>query len=221
MGAENGEKVLEQVLNIIFPNVCGICGKIDKNSLCPKCKIKIKKNENAKIIKIKNKNFTEYGYLFKYNGIIREKILDYKFNDKSYLYKTFTEIIIKNKKICGFIKKYDIIIPVPIHKKRRKERGYNQSKLIAKEIAKRLEINMEKDVLYKIKNNKAQMLLTKKEREINIKNVYKIIEVQKIKNKKILLLDDIYTTGNTVNECSKMIKEAGASKIAVLTIAKD
>lgn len=213
--------MIKKILDIIFPSVCGICGKIDKNSLCPKCKIKLKEIEKAKILKVKNKNFTEHAYLFKYNGIIREKIIGYKFKDNSYLYKTFAEIIIKNKKICGFIKKYDIIIPVPIHKKRRKERGYNQSELIAKEIAKTLEINIEDNALCKIKNNKAQMLLAKCDREKNIKDVYEIINLQKIQNKKVLLLDDIYTTGSTANECSRMLKEAGASKVSVLTIAKD
>ena len=95
-----------------------MCGRINKNNLCPQCKIKLKEITKANIIKVKNKNFTYLAYLFKYDGIIREKILKYKFKDSAYLYKTFSEIIIKNKKMCGFIKKYDIIIPVPIHKKR-------------------------------------------------------------------------------------------------------
>lgn len=213
--------MLEQLLELVFPNVCGMCGKIDKNSLCPKCKTKLKQITKAEIIKNSNKNFKAHAYLFKYSGIIREMILSYKFKDKSYLYKTFVEIIIKNKKICGFIEKYDIIISVPIHKKRMNKRGYNQSELIVKGIAKNLNINRERNVLYKVKNNKSQSLLTKKDRLTNTKNVYKILESSKIKDKKILLVDDIYTTGSTVNECSKMLKKAGASEVAVLTIAKD
>ena len=213
--------MLDKILEIIFPNVCGMCGRINKNNLCPECKIKLKEITKANIIKVKNKNFTYLAYLFKYDGIIREKILKYKFKDSAYLYKTFSEIIIKNKKMCGFIKKYDIIIPVPIHKKRYKERGYNQSELLAKEIAKILEIPMEKHVLIKELNNTPQSKLSKQERKNNAIGVYKTINNQKIINKKVILIDDIYTTGSTANECSKMLKQAGASEIAVLTIAKD
>ena len=213
--------MLDKILEIIFPNVCGMCGRINKNNLCPQCKIKLKEITKANIIKVKNKNFTYLAYLFKYDGIIREKILKYKFKDSAYLYKTFSEIIIKNKKMCGFIKKYDIIIPVPIHKKRYKERGYNQSELLAKEIAKILEIPMEKHVLIKALNNTPQSKLSKQERKNNAIGVYKTINNQKIINKKVILVDDIYTTGSTANECSKMLKQAGVSEIAVLTIAKD
>ena len=213
--------MIQQIINYIFPNVCGICGKIDKTSLCPSCRVKLKPFLKAKVQKIRDKNFLYLAYLFKYSGIIREKLISYKFNDHSYLYKTFSKIIIKNKKICRFIKKYDIIIPVPIHKKRFSQRGYNQSELIAREISKTLEISMERDILVKTKNNIAQSSLTKLERMQNAKNVYDIINANKIKNKKILLIDDIYTTGSTANECSKMLRQEGASEIAVLVIAKD
>lgn len=213
--------MINKILEIIFPNVCGICGKIDKHNLCPQCKIKLKKLIKANITKMSNKNFTNHAYLFTYGGIIREKIIKYKFKDSAYLYKTFAEIIIKNKKMCGFIKNYDIIIPVPIHKKRYKERGYNQSELLASEIAKTLNISIEKRVLIKNVNNTPQSKLSKIERKNNANGVYKIINAQKIKNKKIIIIDDIYTTGSTANECSKVLKQAGASEIAVFTIAKD
>lgn len=213
--------MIQQIINYIFPNVCGICGKIDKNSLCPSCRVKLKPILKAKIQKIRGKNFLYLAYLFEYSGIIREKLISYKFRDHSYLDKTFSKIIIKNKKICRFIKKYDIIIPVPIHKKRFRQRGYNQSELIARKVSQALEIPMETGILIKDKNNIAQSTLTKMERMQNAKNVYSVSNPSKIKNKKILVIDDIYTTGSTAEECSKMLKQAGASEIAVLVIAKD
>lgn len=205
----------------IFPNTCGICGKINKDSLCSSCRVKLKPILEAKIEEISNKNFLYLAYLFKYSGIIREKIISYKFKDHSYLYKTFSKIITKNEKICRFIKNYDIIIPVPIHKKRFRQRGYNQSELIAREISRTLEIPMERDALAKVENNTAQSKLTKLERIDNAKNVYAIKNTENIRGKAVLLLDDIYTTGSTANECSKMLKQAGASEVAVLAIAKD
>lgn len=81
--------------------------------------------------------FDEHIYIFCYDGIIRKLILDYKFNDKAYIYNTFIYFILKNEKICTQIKKYDIIIPVPISNKRYKERGYNQSSLFAKKLARK------------------------------------------------------------------------------------
>lgn len=217
--------MLDYILDLIYPNVCGFCNTICKESLCNECEEKIQSKLLCNIDNYENDNtkyFSKHLYLFKYDDEIRKKILDYKFNDKAYLYKTFSEIIIKNEKICGFLKKYDIIIPVPIHKKRMKVRGYNQSELIVKEIAKKTDyIKLENNVLLKTKNNKQQSTLNKLERNENAKNAYIIKNADKVKNKNILLFDDIFTTGNTVNECSKLLKLSDAKNVGIITLAKD
>lgn len=103
-----------------------------------------------------------------------------------------------------------------------KIRGYNQSELIAKDLVHEIKnIKLENNVIIKNKNIVAQSLLNKKQRENNIKHVYQIKSAEKIINKKVLLLDDIYTTGSTLNECSKVLKEAGCKEVGVITIAKD
>ena len=203
---------MTNLLNLIYPNVCGFCNK---------CKVKIRNNQINVIIKPRNKYFKELISIFKYEGIIRDKILQYKFEDKAYMYNTFAKIILKNEKICGLLKKYDIIIPVPIHKKRKAQRGYNQTQLIASKISKYVEIKLCDDVLIKSKNTIAQSKLNKNKRKQNIKGAFKILNSEKIQGKNILLFDDIYTTGSTVNECSKILTRAGAKRIGVLTIAKD
>ena len=209
---------------IIFPQCCLICGKSAEDILCAKCRKQLKDKIKVAIENNNDKNktyFEKHCYLFKYEDI-RNLILDYKFNDKSYLYQIFSKIIIKNEKICGILKKYDIIIPVPIHKIRKNERGYNQSELIAKKIAGNIEnLKYENQVVKKVIHNNMQSSLDKLSRKQNVKNVYKVINFEKIKNKKIVLFDDIYTTGNTANEISKILKENGAKQILVLTIAKD
>ena len=209
------------LLELIYPNVCGFCNKICKDELCKKCKNKIKEYEINIIKKPKNKYFEELISIFKYEGIIREKIIQYKFEDKAYINNTFTKIILKNEKICGLLKKYDIIIPVPIHKKRKAQRGYNQTQLIASKISRCLNIKFCNNVLVKNKDIIAQSKLNKKERIQNIKGAFRILNSEEIKGKNILLLDDIYTTGSTANECSKILKKAGAKKLGVLTIEKD
>ena len=160
--------------------------------------------------------------MFRYENIIREKIIDYKFNEKAYLYKTFGKIMLKKEKIYRFLEFYDIIIPVPMHKTKKAKRGYNQTELIAKYISKNIKkIQCVDNVLIKVKNTLPQSSLNKKDRFKNIKNAYKIQNKETINNKKILVFDDIYTTGNTVRECSKILKQNGAKEIGILTIAKD
>lgn len=212
--------LLNKIINELYPKQCIICGKLYSNEICNKCYKALE--ILAKSEKYKNKSFNEHIYLFKYEGRIRKLIIDYKFNDKAYLSNFFTKIIIKNEKICRKIKSYDIIIPVPIHKKRKNERGYNQSELIAKKIVENInQLQLVTDSLIKQKNTVAQSTLTKQQRKQNVKQVYKIANKQKIQNKKIILLDDIYTTGATAEECSKILKQNGAKEILVLTIAKD
>ena len=220
-----------KILNLIYPPICGICGKFNDNFLCPKCQ-KILENEAVfgidKYEKIKieknlqeRKYFNEHLYIFEYEGIIRRIILKYKFQDKAYLYKTFVNFLLKNKNFFEFIKKYDTIIPVPISRKRRALRGYNQSKLIVKEIANFTNLKEESDCLFKIKNVIEQSKLNKEERQKNIQGVYELRNKEKLYKNKILLVDDIYTTGSTVNECSKVLRGAKPKQIGIFTIAKD
>ena len=220
-----------KILNLIYPPMCGICGKFNDDFLCPKCQ-KILENEAVfgidKYEKIKieknlqeRKYFNEHLYIFEYEGIIRRIILKYKFEDKAYLYKTFVNFLLKNKYFFEFIKKYDTIIPVPISRKRRALRGYNQSELIVKEIANFTNLKEESDCLFKIKNVIEQSKLNKEERQKNIQGVYELRNKEKLYKNKILLVDDIYTTGSTVNECSKVLRGAKPKQIGIFTIAKD
>ena len=219
--------IKEEILNLIFPPVCSFCGKIDRNCLCEDCKIKLKKLEHFNIDRYNKKDiyFNEHIYLFQYENFIREQIINYKFNNKPYYYMTFEKIFINNKKICDNLKSYDIIVSVPMHNKKKRERGYNQTEIIAKQLSKdvakqgtnRKYVNS----LNKTKNNTAQSLLNKKQRIENAKNAYSINETEIIKNKRILIFDDIFTTGSTANECAKILKKYTNKKIGVLTIAKD
>lgn len=212
---------INSAINLIYPNVCGICGKLCKEDLCKKCAIELSNIVQVKIDSYKNKNFEKHLYIFKYEGLIKEKLINFKFNEQAYIYKAFVNFLLKEEKVCRFIKRYDIIIPVPIHYKRKVTRGYNQSALIAKELAKSLNIEYYEKVLIKNKNNKPQSTKNKKERENNVIGAYYTKNQDKISEKRILLLDDIFTTGSTTNECCKMLKLAGAKNIDVMTIAKD
>ena len=215
--------IIEQILNIIYPPTCGICGKLNQNFLCQKCENTLKNQAefNVELFQNNEKYFKELIYIFKYEGIIRKTILKYKFQNKSYLYKSFVNFMLKNQKFFEFIKSYDTIVPVPISKKRYKERGYNQSYLIAKEISKKTKLELQNRCIIKRKNVIEQSKLNKEEREKNIKGVYEIIDKENLQNKRIILVDDIYTTGNTVNECCRILQKAQPKSISVIVIAKD
>ena len=219
--------MIEKILEQIFPTTCGICGKLYKEPICNKCKAKIDKQIICKMqYKYLGNEFVKYIYLFKYKEILRKILLSYKFKEKIYLYEFFVKIILKNKKLYQFLEKYDIIIPVPIHSKKKKYRGYNQCELIAEKIAKNVEkLQYRDNVLIKIKNNLRQSSLKSEERKNNVKNVYTIKDLAKnkleVQNKNILLFDDIYTTGNTVSECIRTLKKLNPKSIGVLTIFKD
>lgn len=214
--------MLSNIINLIYPTVCGICGEISKENICNKCKVKIRKFQRSKKHIYLTKNFDTHMYLFDYQGIIRQKILQYKFGEKTYISKCFIETILKDEKVCRFLKNYDIIIPVPISNKRKKTRGYNQSELIASKLAKKIEsLEYNPKILYKIKDTLPQSILDKEKRKENIKGAYYIKNEIILKNKKVLLIDDIFTTGNTVDECSRVLKQSGAREIGIFTLAKD
>ena len=236
----------DRILDLVYPPVCGICGKFNQDFLCKKCQKMLEAEAKFEIDKVDNQEyfFENHLYIFKYEGIIRKLILNYKFNEKSYLYKTFVNFLLKNEKFFKILKSYDTIIPVPVSSKRMNERGYNQSELIANDIVKQItEIsskhildgilstqknNIQKikyecvtDCLIKNKNIIEQSKLNKEQRQKNIQGVYILKNKEKLINKKILIIDDIYTTGSTANECCKILQEAKPKKIDVFTVAKD
>ena len=214
----------DRILDLVYPPVCGICGKFNQDFLCKKCQKMLEAEAKFKIDKVDNQEyfFENHLYIFKYEGIIRKLILNYKFNEKSFLYKTFVNFLLKNEKFFKILKSYDTIIPVPVSSKRMNERGYNQSELIADDIVKQItECECITDCLIKAKNIIEQSKLNKEQRQKNIQGVYILKNNEKLINKKILLIDDIYTTGSTANECCKVLQKAKPKKIDVFTIAKD
>lgn len=212
---------INSAFDYFFPPICGMCGEINENYICNNCYENIKKIKKCVINEYNNRNFSKHLYIFRYEGIIRNKIIEYKFEDKGYLYKMFAKIILSDKKTCNFIKKYDVIIPVPISKKRKKKRVYNQSELVANELAQKLNQDIWTDIIIKKKDNKPQSELNKLERIKNVEDIYEINKPIEVKNKKVLLLDDIYTTGSTVNEIARKLKQNQTQEIGVITLAKD
>lgn len=209
--------MLEKLLNIFFPPICVMCGKVYKNWICPKCYLKIKPELKYKEIKLENTNIYFLGF---YEKRIKKLILNFKFRDEAYIGKMFSYLLLKNPNWKNKFKKYDYIISVPMHKQNKKLRGYNQSEIIADEICKKINIKSGSDILLKTRQNKKQSTLSMLQRKENVKNVFKVKDEVIIKNKNILLIDDIYTTGNTIKSCIKELKNAKINKVDVLVLGK-
>lgn len=117
-------------------------------------------------------------------------------------------------------KDYSLIIPVPLHIKKLRKRGFNQAIILADAIGKKWQIPVNFSLLKRCKFTLSQTGLDKKERERNIKRAFEVTDRGKIAGINIILVDDVYTTGATLNECAKILTKAGVQKVAVLTLAR-
>lgn len=222
----------DKIFNMFFPSKCGFCNNITENGnyICSKCE-KFKYNEDrehcilcgkkiylvreiCKECRERRVYYEKLIYYSEYKDVLKDRIISYKFNDKPYFYHFFSELMLP--KVLE--EHVDLITSVPISKKRMKERGYNQSELIAKKLAKLTDKPYIK-VLVKKHETKRQSELSKQERAINIKNSFEVVNNGDIKGKEILLVDDVFTTGATVNECSRILKGSGAKSVKVAVIA--
>jgi ComF family protein len=113
----------------------------------------------------------------------------------------------------------DIIVPVPISKGNLKQRGFNQSELLAKQISKVVKRRMYPHLLRRIKETPSQRELTREERVENLLCAFEVTDPALVKGKNVLLVDDVYTTGSTIRECTRILLEAGAESVGVITWA--
>jgi ComF family protein len=114
----------------------------------------------------------------------------------------------------------DALLAVPLHSKRERQRGFNQARTLTEEISKRVGIDFQKRALVKAKNVLPQTSMEAKQRKNNIKDAFRPAKNAEIKGKTFVLIDDVYTTGATIQECSKVLLESGASEVRALTIAR-
>lgn len=153
-----------------------------------------------------------------YNSFARELVHRFKFNDKSYLYEPISHMMYLTI-IEESLTEFDLIIPVPIHWRKEAIRGYNQSQILAEELSRRTGIPIDKKSLIKSAWTREQNRLTKYQREENLKGSFSIRNGASMLGKRILLIDDIYTTGNTLKACASQLKKAGAMEVTGLVFS--
>lgn len=153
-----------------------------------------------------------------YEGKIRDVILDLKFNGHYAVADTLSRLLCDLLNDMTVFADFDCVVPVPLSKKRLNERGFNQSELLAKPFAEYFGIEFRDDILVKIRETKRQSRLAPSERLTNVKDAF--FARDDARDKRILLVDDIMTTGSTLTACAKALKTAGAKNIVGVTLTK-
>ncbi len=155
-----------------------------------------------------------------YGGGVRQMIHAFKYDRKTHLRRPLALLTISAT--AGFIseEKPEIILPVPLHVERLRQRGFNQAVLLGELISREFRIPMERRTLLRLRRTMPQVALSVAERMENVKNAFGLSKKAKIEGRKVLLVDDVFTTGSTVDECSRILKKSGVARVCVLTVAR-
>lgn len=156
---------------------------------------------------------------FLYDGIVKEIVCAFKFSGQRRYGDFLTALAFEYIKDNNALNEYDIIVPVPLHKNRFDERTFNQSDIISKRLGKLMNKEVNYSALVRIRDTLHQSSLKGADRVNNVKDAFLVSE-SGLEGKKIILVDDIYTMGETANECAKALRLAGAEKVAVFTLCK-
>ena len=214
------------IFDFFYPPRCPVCDKYIENRddiLCQECERNILFVERSPEVKAPLK---EVWRISRYRDYTKKIITDLKFNNKlnqlPAIKKILDKALASNIRLKEFINNVDIAAAVPLHADRESERGFNQVELIFGEWLKAQNISMERLIL-RIKATAHLFNLSPTERQQELNKAFALAEnaEDKIKDKKILILDDIFTTGTTMSECAKILKSAGASEIYGLALASD
>lgn len=165
--------------------------------------------------------FTRHRSCAKYEGVVKEVILLFKYRGNEILGKYLADLVFRS--LGGEDDLWDgveAIVPVPLHPKKLKKRGYNQAAVLARRLAGLKGIDLVENRLLKVRNNPAQTSLDAAEREDNVRGAYRVKKADSLKGRVVLLVDDVFTTGATIGECSRALKRAGVREVRAVTVAQ-
>ena len=221
---------LTELFDFVLPRFCPACRNklaTAENTVCDSCLSKIKladpefikseyqrKYENKRIIS----GFVSQ-YIFEKDKELQHIIHALKYDKKFHIGIFLGESLGKHFKSQFQSWNINLIIPIPLHHLKKAERGFNQSYYIAKGISSQTSIAVKSNAIKRMRFTQSQTTMTLKEREDNVEGAFKVRKTENVKGKNILLVDDVMTTGATINECGKVLLEAGANRIYAATVA--
>ena len=211
-------KLIDWFLDVLYPTKCIVCRKRlppGIPTICPVCRETLPSAAN---IHTKGKYLYDCVSAVRYEGDVREAILRYKFGGAQIYHIAFGELVAERiyEDLHG---EYDVLSWVPLAPDRKKERGYDQVELIARNVSDRLMVPLI-PLLKKRRGVSAQSLAASpEERRANIAGAYRVIDPEAVRGKRVLIIDDVVTTGATLSECAKTLCMAGADKVLCATLA--
>lgn len=226
------EKILRPLLHLAYPNVCIICQTLlqpDETYICHKCQngfdTFLLPNESTSDM------LSSLNQLFPNQTAIDDALSLYRFYKQGSLqslihsikYDGFSQLAVEQGRRLGDMvlrekphSKFDCIVPMPLHRLRKIERGYNQAERLATGVSERIGVPV-KELVRRIRYTTTQTKLTLTERKSNIKDAFECVTT--LNGESLLLIDDVFTTGSTLLECAKTLKHSGAGKITIATLA--
>lgn len=232
------------LLELFFPSFCFGCKK-EGFYLCGDCKstleiseynyclcgknpLRLPSDSRGKCSRCQDNSLTGLYSALPYKEKALTRALIYHFKYDPYvkdLAKTLAAVVLEHLALAGNLQeeiwKDSILVPMPLFLKREKDRGYNQSEALSEELSKALTVPMITNALVKTKATAEQMKLSAKERQENVKGAFEIKNPTSIAGKKVFLVDDVYTTGSTMQECARVLRAAGAKKVWGIAIARE
>ena len=218
-------------LNLFFPNLCQACGQSlvkDENIICLSCLYKLPKtnfhmHQENPISQIfwgrVNINTATSFLFFNKGGIVQKLIHQFKYKGDTKTGRYLGELLGGDLKKSSLFSDIDLIVPVPLHQKKLHKRGYNQSEIIAEGLGKAMQLPLDTSSFIRLEHTETQ---TKKERYTrweNVKNKFGVINPKKLEGKHILLVDDVLTTGATLESCAHSLLEVPQTTISMVTLA--
>jgi len=234
--------VLRCLADVVFPPQCVACGTVlreTKLSFCPDCFAQIEFIRSP-LCSLCGQPFSEAGEsdhicgaclqaapaffvaraLGQYERVLMDVIHRFKYGGKVSLGERLGGFMADFSYPSLAIADYSLIMPVPLHPRRLKQRGFNQAMILAREISRRFSRQLDFLSLRRIVFTEPQVGLGKDMRELNIRGAFQVADAGRIKGEKIILVDDVYTTGSTVKECARILMQNKAEQVAVLTLAR-
>ena len=234
--------ITNSVSSALIPEVCLLCGSGNlegSTSICPECRTSLRwvlspicsvcgrplstfEKERLDLCGACISNPPVYDmarYGLYYENLVRVAITRFKFNASLYSSRPLADLLIETFNKHYIKQNFDVILPVPVHTRRLMARGFNQVTILSQKLATATGIPLDRTSLVKTKNTEPQVRLSRAKRLLNLTNAFQINNKKTIVKKRVLIVDDVSTTGATINEVSKVVRKAGANYVGVIILA--
>ena len=226
--------VYSGALDLIYPPHCVVCRDARDGYLCPKCAEKItlikppvcyKCGKPCEAFNCDECYQREYAFECArsagiFEGVLRDAIHAMKYRNYEAVVDPLAEILIRAFPDTGLARSVHVLVPIPIHYSRLLDRGFNQSEELARKLAARIGLPVESKVLRKSRKTAHQVDLPLDERALNIRGSFSVRRAERIRGKRVLLIDDVFTTGATLDEAARVLLESGASEVRAYALAR-